>query len=655
MAKKDDTQLDDWRYRYPSAEVSWNLTGDPAYCQQFVGEAKNMLYQLKNRMNIAVPKLKSLQDKRSPVPGTTIIVSSIFGQDFIEIDAGRAGLPSCSITILDLPDAIPPMKWYALGKETFTKVGGGWVITAPDGKPEVEGVDYIKTYYRLNLRDCNDCAPIDFSICKSDELALPICHPYTYDATKLLYLGEPVPYFQGFPLKVPPVLPDPKNHLIYSLYDSGQAEIIRFGSDSQGSYFLWKAYTEWGVYPPTSITFSRTGLGYLFLKAFVQFQGRDLCKFESIVKVDCCKKDISRRSIKQPDRPGMSGLWWESESGSFPQNCFNQPFMNYGAMKMCEVPSEISLDDLLTMACTPVKPVGFYVLPQINGSCLPYKWELIGPGRWTTGGNFSEIGYYNCAEADCHSEITIDVTDRCGTVATVHAAPCCGIVSGMYILYTSLLMGCGTSQELMAEQGCGPYTWAITSGGGTLTVENARGNPVIYTAPATNVNCVDNPTITVTDCCGNSASISLAINCYPPSTAYALGWGDWTLCIPCTVSTGWVPECGYANYCKIIYNGKEWSCDGTLLSSFNQDCGTKQMTCFYSGDGQGCDSGCPCKLCDEPGTGSSPWIGCRAEGGGCNSGSDCAIPCGSIVDARTDAMKQNGCCPLNPLTGLPYS
>jgi len=57
------------------------------YCEQFVGEAKNMLYRLKNRMNIAVPKLKTLQDKRSPIPGTTIIVKSVYGRDEIYIDA----------------------------------------------------------------------------------------------------------------------------------------------------------------------------------------------------------------------------------------------------------------------------------------------------------------------------------------------------------------------------------------------------------------------------------------------------------------------------------------------------------------------------------------------------------------------------------------
>lgn len=642
MAKEDDTQLEAWRLQYPSVTVSWNLIGDPVYCQQFVGEAKNMLYQLKNRMNIAVPKLKSLQDKRSPVPGTTITVMSIFGQDFIEIDAGRAGLPSCSIIILSLPEVIPPMKWYSDG------IHAG----------EVEGIDYIKTYYRLKLVSCNDCAPIDFSICKSDKLALPICHPYTYDATKLLYQGESVPYFQGFPLKVPPVLPDPKNHLIYSLYDSGQAEIIKLGSDSQGSYFLWKAYTEWGTYPPTSITFSRTGLGYLLLKAFIRFQGTDLCKVESIVKVDCCKKDISRRSIKQPDRPGYSGLWWESESGSYPQNCVGQPFMFYKGMKMCEVPSEISISDLYIMACIPVHPVAFYVLPDLNGSCLPFTWTLAGPGIWTPGGKYGEIGYYGCADIDCNSEVTIKVTDRCGTVATVHANQCCEGAGPLSILYTSLLMSCGQSQTLTPLGGCGPHTWSITSGGGTLTQDpSGRGRYVIYTAPATNVNCIDNPTITVTDCCGNSTSISLAINCYVGG--YALAMNDRDAIGSCTCFGQCNPAFPHA-YCEISSDGnsyrmRKWNCDGTLTSSCSTGSGG-----VHNIMGEGCEMAtCP------PGTDWGPLDPryCNAvELGGCLSAFHCGTNqcghsggnCSVLVDERTSDMKNQGCCPLNPITGAPY-
>jgi hypothetical protein len=34
---------------------------------------------------------------------------------------------------------------------------------------------------------------------------------------------------------------------------------------------------------------------------------------------------------------------------------------------------------------------------------------------------------------------------------------------------------------------------------------------------------------------------------------------------------------------------------------------------------------------------------------------DCVLkPCGTLEDMRTPAMKLAGCCPLNPITGLPF-
>lgn len=63
-------------------------------------------------------------------------------------------------------------------------------------------------------------------------------------------------------------------------------------------------------------------------------------------------------------------------------------------------------------------------------------------------------------------------------------------------------------QNLSASGGCPPYTWRL-SGGGTLT---PSGESAIYVAPASNANCMDNPTITLTDGCRNAATLQLAVS-----------------------------------------------------------------------------------------------------------------------------------------------
>jgi hypothetical protein len=630
--------MKEWQFQYPSTALTRTVKGDKVYAGQFRGEADKLLYQLKNQMKFNA--LGQLKMTRYFTDGTIITAWSIFGQDFVDIDTTLAEVvPACIIEFINPPEKMPPMKWYAEGQETFTKIDNAWVIKGPDGNTEVEGVDYLKTYYRLKVKDCGGCSSPLSTVCTTKKLAsskASECYPYTYDASKRLYLGEAVPYFQGWPLKVPPIPPDPENHLIYSFYESGQAEILKFDHDAQGTYFLWKAYTEWGIYPPTDITFSRTGLGYLLLKLFIQSGGNELCQVETIVKVDCCEKDISLRRIQQPDRPGYSGLWWESETTYPPQNCYNQPFMFHGTMKMCEVPSEISITSLYIMACIPVHPVAFYVLPDLNGSCLPFEWTLTGPGIWTTGGNYKEIGYYGCAGIGCHDDITINVTDRCGTATSVHTKSCCETAGELSISYTSLLMSCGQQQTFYAIGGCGPYSWSVT-GGGSITQAG------VYTAPATNVNCLDNPTIQVTDCCGSSTSISLAINCYTGTyTAFKMS----TL-LKCCCYKIRNPDCAGAVY-NVVYSQylQAWRCDGVET----QACWTGNRT---NCDGvcpppPPCTNYCPCDSVDEADCWGTPgYSSGDCQGAGYN-GFD------TLTDARTEEMKEAGCCPLNPLTGLPY-
>ena len=615
------------------------------YCEQFVGEAKNMLYRLKNRMNIAVPKLKTFQDIRHYDGGTVITVRSIFGQDFIEINAGR-GFPSCLIKLLDLPEAIPPMKWYAPGQETFTKGEGGWEIKNPNGMLEVEGVDYIKTYYSASMKDCPGCTPLAFTVAEGADANIltgsspnrPFWYKAENDDGSLIYNyeGAMVPHHMGYDWTHPPIPPNPLNHTIYSLWGC-QAQIIKIGnawsfSDAGGSYFLWKAYTEWSNVGPGVVTFSRTGLGYMLMQAFIRNGGINLCESEgTIIKVDCCLKPASERPVI---------LWWESlgpyEKGG--PTCTFQPFMFYGSIKICEVPSEVA--GWYALLCTGPGPGEkvFYVIPEIKGGCLPFTWTIdnnlfvITPSVPNGEAAGLKLVDTSCNSGDCHTEVTVTVKDRCGTEDKVRFVSCCELAAAeVYIGYTSLVMSCGASQTLTAGGGCGPYSWSV-SGGGSLN--KTIGQEVIYTAPATNPNCTSNPTITLTDCCGSSANLKLAVNCY--TADQALRYCDVLVCMSCFYNSGgcWAQH----TFGRWIYN-----CSGVLSSSafWPNPTFACQETMMYTG----CCEGWP--NCSDD-------LDCSASGmcsGLCNNPPQL---CKILRDMRTTDMKNEGCCPINPLTGLPY-
>ena len=201
--------------------------------------------------------------------------------------------------------------------------------------------------------------------------------------------------------------------------------------------------------------------------------------------------------------------------------------------------------------------------------------------------------------------------------------------------------------------GCGPSNWSL-SGGGSLN--QTEGGEVVYTAPATNANCTENATITVTDCCGNSTSISLAINCYVGG--YSLGMNDRDAGGACNC----FGECRVTwprNICDVSsdsssYRMRQWDCDGTLTYSCSTGTGGIHVI------KPPCENAyCP------PYTGWGP-LGSQyctpVELGGCLSDFHCGTnQCGSsggncseLVDKRTLTLKEQGCCPLNPLTGLPY-
>ena len=106
------------------------------------------------------------------------------------------------------------------------------------------------------------------------------------------------------------------------------------------------------------------------------------------------------------------------------------------------------------------------------------------------------------------------------------------------------------------------YTWLIESGGGTLSSDT--GERVEYTAPDSNPNGENNPTISVTDADGNSEELQIAVNSYPYSEHPA--YSDW-IDEGCD-SWGGLGQGG----CTACIHKNTYNCDGDLLGEAGGAC-----------------------------------------------------------------------------------
>ena len=227
---------------------------------------------------------------------------------------------------------------------------------------------------------------------------------------------------------------------------------------------------------------------------------------------------------------------------------------------------------------------------------------------------------------------------------------CCEELPGFALEYLSLQMQCNESQAVSIDPdnpGCPPYTWEL-SGGGTLT--RLTDESYLYEAPASNAGCANNPTITVTDKCGEEAFVKFAVNCYSNAPAFwHYHWIRQTYWDVHCPPDEFYPQgvCGY-DVCAAIMG-----CDGSLIDPcdptifFWKQC---QQTSYIAG-GMCCIEGGPCSEsncgppCDIYVSKFLIYDGGAGYGG---------HPDGSVVDFRPDWMKTAGCCPVNPQTGLPF-
>lgn len=111
--------------------------------------------------------------------------------------------------------------------------------------------------------------------------------------------------------------------------------------------------------------------------------------------------------------------------------------------------------------------------------------------------------------------------------------------------------GSDSTQTLTASGGTGLYTWSIPGGSGTLSSSN--GSSIIYTAPGSNANRANDPTIRLTDSTGQHVDLTMAVNGYQGHVeAVRISAEPW-----CN-TVGVVSTCGMTTY--------HYDCHGDLMA-----------------------------------------------------------------------------------------
>ncbi|MBI5603752.1 MAG: RHS repeat protein [Deltaproteobacteria bacterium] len=209
--------------------------------------------------------------------------------------------------------------------------------------------------------------------------------------------------------------------------------------------------------------------------------------------------------------------------------------------------------------------------------------------------------------------------------------------------FTTQQMAVNGTQNLSVNGGSGgPYTWEILHGGGSLS--GSEGNSITYTAPASNPNCVNNPTIQVTDSSGQTASLNMAVNAYPHHIETAYVWTD-------SPSNA---QCGSYTECCWRISAFRFFCDGSF-HAWLWDC----TSCDAPPPGN-C-SGCYTKLIyDPPNACWGNWkpdttsMECLPDqllerctaNNACGQLTGIPISCSGPTDVRTAQLKSIGCCPF---------
>ena len=168
---------------------------------------------------------------------------------------------------------------------------------------------------------------------------------------------------------------------------------------------------------------------------------------------------------------------------------------------------------------------------------------------------------------------------------------------------TTTTMAPGNTQGIVITGGQGTLTLDATDPGGVI--QNISNTSITIKNGVSNPDCVNNPTITVRDKCGQTVSIKIGI-----TTGHESEWAIQTIWGSCLQARD-QGMCGGGYYKRYI------SCDGSVHDFFSS-CATALI---YP--------------CPDPPPYDAAWA---------QACSDAATQC-SNIDIRTQTMKDEGCCP----------
>lgn len=255
-----------------------------------------------------------------------------------------------------------------------------------------------------------------------------------------------------------------------------------------------------------------------------------------------------------------------------------------------------------------------YSMLNVGNGC-PVQWgakrgRCVGgtyyaPSSGTSDTVYAEVVFPQYGDKKCASKNIELVT--AGTCASEYI-----LMSG-----TTQMQG-GETKTLSVGNAIGgkTYTWLVSAGGGS--VSPATGTSTTYSAPVSNANCADNPTIQLKVGVNVCASTSLAVN-----TSSAPAYAAVT---HVAYSTG---ECSVASYRNNV------DCDGSTSTAYTDTCG-------------GCSASPPdCGSIPCTTSGYEAW--CNAVAGRCCPKVNGIDTFFMENDVRTAAMKLDGCCPAQLL------
>jgi hypothetical protein len=263
-----------------------------------------------------------------------------------------------------------------------------------------------------------------------------------------------------------------------------------------------------------------------------------------------------------------------------------------------------------------------------------FQWDIIS-GRGT--GSITPTGLYRAPLGgdNCDSPATIALQcaeqyiydDETGisdpdwkTIGTCNITlgtePCSAVIS---IGFTTQQMSANDTQDLHIHDGgtniCGiqDFTWEVTSGGGSINVNGT------YTAPSSNENCTNNPTISLL-CNGTMIdTLDIAINSVSGGGAAYVAVSTATSPTQCHSDGNpdySVGDCG-------SYNRSRYRCDGVYVNAYDlTNCGGS-IGCWTGGE------------FGNPDCCTNFMVTCTPFG-------DCEP---ATVDLRTESQLLAGCCP----------